>query len=123
MPVRKNTLGIERREFLLNRVQEPEIDAMFMTGMSFSQDRYRLARIMIAVVKEKHHFATDFLLKLSGGNNLGIEKSLWKKAARLLPETDNWRGHDAYDVFAKMVRCSARLNTSTATQPIRLYQR
>jgi hypothetical protein len=66
---------------------------MFTTRMSFSQDRYRLARIMIAVVKEKHDFATNFLLKLSGGDNLGIEKSFWKKAARLLPKTDNRRGH------------------------------
>ncbi len=66
---------------------------MFTTGMSFSQNRYRLARIMIAVVKEKHDFASNFLLKLSGGDNLGIEKSFWKKAARLLPETDNRRGH------------------------------
>jgi hypothetical protein len=66
---------------------------MFTTRMSFSQDRYRLARIMIAVVKEKHDFATNFLLKLSGGDNLGIEKSFWEKAARLLPETDDRRGH------------------------------
>jgi hypothetical protein len=66
---------------------------MFTTRISFSQDRYRFARIMIAVVKEKHDFATNFLLKLSGGDNLGIEKSFWKKAARLLPETDNRRGH------------------------------
>jgi hypothetical protein len=48
---------------------------------------------MIAVVKEKHDFATNFLLKLSGGDNLGIEKSFWKKAARLLPKTDDRRGH------------------------------
>jgi hypothetical protein len=48
---------------------------------------------MIAVVKEKHDFATNFLLKLSGGDNLGIEKSFWEKTARLLPETDNRRGH------------------------------
>ena len=67
---------------------------MFTTGMSFPQDCYRLARIMITVVKEKNDFATDFLLKLSGGDNLGIEKSFWKKTAWLLPETDNWRGHD-----------------------------
>jgi len=53
--------------------------------MSFSQDRYRLARIMIAVVTEKHDFATNFLLKLSGGDNLGIEKSVLKYASRLLP--------------------------------------
>ena len=78
---------------------------------------------MIAVVKEKHNLAADFLLKLSGSDNLGIEKSLWKKTARLLPETDDRRGHDCYDDFVKIVRCSARLNTSTATQPIRLYQR
>src|SRR5207253_8847567 len=77
MPARKNALGIERRELLLNRVQESKIDAMFTTRMSFSQDRYRLARIMIAVVKEKYDFATNFLLKLSGGDNLGIEKSFW----------------------------------------------
>jgi hypothetical protein len=93
MPARKNALCIERRELLLNRVQESEINAMFTTRMSFSQDRYRLARIMITVVKEKHDFAANFLLKLSGGDNLGIEKSFWKKAARLLPETDNRRGH------------------------------
>jgi len=61
--------------------------------MSFSQNRYRLARIMIAVVKEKYYFATDFLLKLSGGDNLGVKKSFWKEAARLLPKADNWSGH------------------------------
>lgn len=66
---------------------------MFTTGMSFPQNRYRLARVMIAVVKEKHDLATDFPLKLSSGDNLGIEKSLWKKTAWLLPKTDNRRGH------------------------------
>ena len=66
---------------------------MFTTGMLFPQDRYRLARIMIAVVKEKYNFAADFPLKLSGRYNFGIEKSFWKKTARLLSKTDDRRGH------------------------------
>ena len=41
---------------------------------------------MIAVVKEKHDFATNFLLKLSGGDNLGIEKSFWEKAHGCCPK-------------------------------------
>jgi hypothetical protein len=44
---------------------------------------------VIAVVKEKDDFSPDFLLKTPGRRNLGKQKSLWKKSARLLAETNN----------------------------------
>ena len=62
---------------------------MFMTGMSFSQDRYRLARIMIAVVKEEDDFSADLLLQAPSRRNFSEQESLGKKSARLLAETNN----------------------------------
>ena len=54
-----------------------------------SQNGSRLARVMITVVKEKDDFSANFLLETSGGQNLSEQKSLGKKSARLLAETNN----------------------------------
>ena len=60
-----------------------------MIALLVSQNRNRLARVMIAVVKEKDDFSANFLLDASGCENLSDEISLGKKSARLLAETDN----------------------------------
>ena len=57
--------------------------------MLISQNRSRLARVMIAVVKEKDDFSANFLLEMSSGQNLGSQISFRKKSARLLAETDD----------------------------------
>jgi hypothetical protein len=44
---------------------------------------------MITVVKEKDDFSSDFLLEPPGRQNLSEQKSLGKKSARLLAETNN----------------------------------
>jgi hypothetical protein len=44
---------------------------------------------MITVVKEKDDFSPDFLLEPPGCQNLSEQKSLGKKSARLLAETNN----------------------------------
>jgi hypothetical protein len=44
---------------------------------------------MIAVVEEKDDFSPNFVLKTPGRGNLSEQKSLRKKSARLLAETNN----------------------------------
>jgi hypothetical protein len=48
---------------------------------------------MIAVMKEEDDLAANLLLQPARGRDLGVEKSFRKKAARLLPETDDWLAH------------------------------
>jgi len=54
-----------------------------------SQNRNRLAWVMIAVVKEKDDFSANFLLEMSSGQNFSNQISFRKKSARLLAETNN----------------------------------
>jgi hypothetical protein len=44
---------------------------------------------MVTVMKEKHNFSANLLLKPPGRQNLSEQESLGKKTARLLAETDN----------------------------------
>ena len=48
---------------------------------------------MIAVVKEKDDFTANLLLEAPGCHNFGEQKSLGKKSARLLAETNNRMVH------------------------------
>jgi hypothetical protein len=56
-----------------------------------TKDRFRLARIVIAVVIEKNDLPADFRLQAPGGKDFGGEKSLRKDPAGLLAETDDRR--------------------------------
>src|SRR5262249_31012625 len=89
VPVWKDSFGIERREIFLDPVHKPKIDRVFPAGMSLCQHRYRFARIVIAVMKEKYNFAADLGLQAPGRNDLGVKKPFWEKTARLLPETND----------------------------------
>ncbi len=89
LPFRQNTFGVERRKLLLDPILELKIQSYIPFAVLVSQNRDRFARIMIAVVKEKDDFSSDFLLQTARGQNLSDQKSLWKKSARLLAETNN----------------------------------
>jgi hypothetical protein len=73
----------------LDPILELKIQSCFPVAVLLSQDRDRLARIVIAVMKEKDDFAADLFLKSASCLNLSDQESLWKKSARLLAETNN----------------------------------
>jgi hypothetical protein len=77
----------------LDLVRELEIQGIFPAGVPFAQHRGRLTAIVIAVMKEEHDLATNLSLQPARGLNLGVKESLRKKAARLLPETDDRLAH------------------------------
>ena len=89
VPPRQNTFGVERRELLLDPIRELEIYCDIPLVLFVSQNSDRFARIMIAVVKEKDDFAANLLLETSSRHDFSDQKSLGKKSARLLAETNN----------------------------------
>jgi hypothetical protein len=89
LPFRKNAFGIQRRKLFLDSILELEVQGDFLIGVLVSHNRNRLARVMIAVVKEKDDFSTDLFLESPGSQNLSEQKPLGKKSARLLAETNN----------------------------------
>jgi hypothetical protein len=54
-----------------------------------AQDRLRLARVVIAVMKKENDLSSDFALQPPGGFNLRVKKSPWKKPAGLLAKTND----------------------------------
>jgi hypothetical protein len=95
LPFRKDALGIQRRKLLLDPIFKLKVQGYFLVGVLVSQNGNRLARIVIAVVKEKDDFSTNFFLETPGCRDLSEQKSLRKKSARLLAETNNRVIHDA----------------------------
>src|SRR5262245_38748997 len=89
VPFWKNAFGIERGKLLLDPILELKIQSYFFVGMLVSQNGSCLARVMIAVVKEKNDFAADLLLQMASRRNFSEQESLGKKSVRLLPETNN----------------------------------
>src|SRR6059036_1238791 len=89
LPFWKNTFGVDGRELLLDPIFELKVQGYFLVVVSVSQNGRRLARVMIAVVKEKHDFSPNLLLKTPGRQNFSEQESLGKKSARLLAETNN----------------------------------
>jgi pyrimidine operon attenuation protein/uracil phosphoribosyltransferase len=73
----------------LDPIFELKVQGYFLVAVSVSQNGDRLARVMITVMKEKNDFSADLLLKTPDRRNLSEQKSLWKKSARLLAETNN----------------------------------
>ena len=73
----------------MNPILELKIQGYFPTALLVSQNGVRLARVMIAVMKEKDDFSPNLLLQTAGRQNLSEQESLGKKSARLLAETNN----------------------------------
>jgi hypothetical protein len=89
MPSRKDAFGIERGKLFLDSVLELKIQSGFPVAVVVSQNGRCLARVMIAVVTKENDFSADLLLQAAGRQNLSDQKSLGKKSARLLAETNN----------------------------------
>jgi hypothetical protein len=89
LPFWNDTFGIERRKLLLDAILELKIQGHFLVAVLVSQNGNRLARVMITIVKEEDDVSADFALETSSRQNFSEQKSLRKKSARLLAETDN----------------------------------
>jgi hypothetical protein len=100
LPLGQDSLRIQWRKLLLNLIRELEIQGIFAPGVPLVQNCNRLAAIVIAVMKEEHDLAANFSLQPARGRDLGVEKSLRKKAARLLPETDDRLAHGECSLLA-----------------------
>jgi hypothetical protein len=72
---------------------DSRIESLGLLPGSVSQNGDRLARVMITVVKEKDDFTANLLLETPGRQNFSEQKSLWKKSAWLLAETNNRMVH------------------------------
>ena len=77
----------------MDPILELKVQGNVALALLVSQNRRRLARIMITIMKEKDNFSANFLLKTPGRRHLSEQKTLGKKSARLLAETDNWVIH------------------------------
>jgi hypothetical protein len=95
MPFRKNAFGIERGKLFLDPILELKIQSHFPVALVVSQNCSCLARVMIAVVKEKDDFTADLLLQSASGRNFSEQESFGEKSARLLTETNNRVIHDS----------------------------
>jgi hypothetical protein len=73
----------------LDSVLELKVQRYFLVALLVSQNGDCLARVVIAVVKEKDDFSSDFLLESPGRSDFSEQKSLWKKSTRLLAKTNN----------------------------------
>jgi hypothetical protein len=90
-----NAFEKKRREFPLELVLECEIEWERLAIFAMAENGLEFARIMVAVVEKEDDLTADLVAQLSGGAHFGIEKTLGKKPARLLAETDDRRGaHD-----------------------------
>src|SRR5262249_958666 len=85
----KSALGVERGKLLVDPIREQKVQSYFPVAVVVSQNGTCLARIMIAVVKEKDDFSADLLLQAPSGRNFTEQESLGKKSARLLAKTNN----------------------------------
>jgi hypothetical protein len=79
----------------LDPILELKVQGYFLVAVLVSQNRNRLARVVIAVVEEKDDFSPNFLLETPSRRNLSEQKSLRKKSAWLLAETNNRVSHRA----------------------------
>jgi len=89
VPLRKDAFRIERRKLFLNPILEVKSQGHVPIALLVAQNGTCLARVMIAVVKEKDDFSADLLLQAASRHNFSAQESLGKKSARLLAETNN----------------------------------
>jgi hypothetical protein len=81
----------QRREFSLGLALEGKIQQQRLIVFSMTQQGFRFAGVVIAVVKEKDDFAADFGFEASRGLDFRIQKAFGEEPARLLAETDDGR--------------------------------
>jgi hypothetical protein len=70
VPFRNDALGVQRRKLLLDPILELKIQSYFPVAVLLSQNRSRLARVMIAVVREKDDFSANLFLDAARRQNL-----------------------------------------------------
>jgi hypothetical protein len=95
VPIRANTLEIERGEFALDLIVEREIQLNGFPGFAMVQRGACFSRVMIAVVIEENKFTADFRLEPTRGSDLCDQVTPRKKTARLLAKADYRRGAHA----------------------------
>src|SRR5262245_27224960 len=128
MPVRGNSLGVERRELPLNLAADREVERRRPTASAEPEDRARLARVMVAVVAEEHDAPAQFRLEAPRRLDLRDQEAPREEATGLLAERDDRpRAHalPATSATARGPRAawSSTLNAMHAAHPMRLYQR
>jgi hypothetical protein len=89
MPVRRDAFQKQRRPLALHFAFDREIQHRRLTRFPMSQDRLRLAWVMIAVVEKENDLATHLRLQPSRGLEFREQKPSRKKPARLLAKADN----------------------------------
>ena len=70
LPFRQDALGVQRRKLLLDPILELKVQSYFPVAVLLSQNRSRLTRVMITVVKEKDDFSADLFLEPARRQNL-----------------------------------------------------
>jgi len=73
----------------LDPILELKVYRRFLAALLVLHNGNRLSRVMITIVKEKDDFSANFFLETPGRQNLSDQKTLGKKSARLLAETNN----------------------------------
>jgi len=128
LPVGRDALRVERGEFSLKLARDREVERGGRAGRAMTQDRSRLARVVVAVVTEVHDAPAHLLAQAPGGQHLGDQEAPREEPAGLLAKSnDRLDAHAARPGSAgagglKTV-CSSILKAMHAAQPIRLYQR
>jgi hypothetical protein len=92
VPVAGNAFEVKRREFSLEPVFESEVELRRLAGLAMAEKRLGFARIMVAVVAEENNFAAHLPLQPAGRLDFRKQESSREKSARLLAETNDWRG-------------------------------
>ena len=126
LPARRIPLEVERRPFALQPVLESEIQGRGLAGVPVPHDGLRLARIVIAVVQEKHDFTTDLSLHPARRLELGVQEASREETTRLLAEADDRSGTHAdapSPAWRGRTACKTSASSTQDAQPIRLYQR
>src|SRR5262249_47008304 len=96
VPIRANTLEIERGEFALDLIVESEFQLNGFAGFAMMQRGACFSRVMVAVVIEENKCTADLRLEPTRGADLGDQVTSRKKTARLLAKADYRRGAHAF---------------------------
>src|SRR5262249_46189306 len=128
VPLGGDPLQVKRRELSLNLAADREIERRRLLGSTSTEDRPRLARVMVAVVAEEHDAPAQFRLEAPCRLDLRDQEAPRKEATGLLAKSDDrLRAHalPATSATASGLRTawSSTLNAMQAAHPMRLYQR
>src|ERR1035437_445955 len=129
LPARGNVFEVKRGKFPLNPVFKGEVELGRFIGLAMAQNGLRFTRVMVAVVAKKDDFAAGLRLQAPGRLAFCKKETSREQPARLLAETNDWRGGHDLD-GAGAIRSPGpsnawrtALNSTQAAHPIRLYQR